>query len=144
MNRFIVAGEIMSDLNPCMSCGACCAFFRVSFYWAEGSDAGGCVPVELTEPVSPFLRCMAGTKQKPCHCIALDGTPGESVSCKIYPDRPSTCREFSISGEAGEINEACNRARAWYGLPLLYKDMPFHTSADAATEALTRVQLPAN
>ncbi|EMK5322830.1 YkgJ family cysteine cluster protein, partial [Escherichia coli] len=25
----------MSNLNPCMTCGACCAFFRVSFYWAE-------------------------------------------------------------------------------------------------------------
>ncbi|HGV2870196.1 TPA: YkgJ family cysteine cluster protein, partial [Escherichia coli] len=24
----------MSNLNPCMTCGACCAFFRVSFYWA--------------------------------------------------------------------------------------------------------------
>ncbi|EGM7481565.1 YkgJ family cysteine cluster protein, partial [Escherichia coli] len=23
----------MSNLNPCMTCGACCAFFRVSFYW---------------------------------------------------------------------------------------------------------------
>ncbi|MCZ9055637.1 YkgJ family cysteine cluster protein, partial [Escherichia albertii] len=22
----------MSNLNPCMVCGACCAFFRVSFY----------------------------------------------------------------------------------------------------------------
>ena len=22
--------------NPCQSCGACCAAYRVSFYWAEG------------------------------------------------------------------------------------------------------------
>ncbi|MBB9152092.1 YkgJ family cysteine cluster protein, partial [Escherichia coli] len=22
----------MSNPNPCMTCGACCAFFRVSFY----------------------------------------------------------------------------------------------------------------
>ncbi|MBR7358785.1 YkgJ family cysteine cluster protein, partial [Klebsiella pneumoniae] len=27
----------MSDINPCMTCGACCAYFRVSFYWAEAS-----------------------------------------------------------------------------------------------------------
>ena len=27
----------MSNLNPCMTCGACCAFFRVSFYWAEAN-----------------------------------------------------------------------------------------------------------
>ncbi|EGR9493162.1 YkgJ family cysteine cluster protein, partial [Escherichia coli] len=25
----------MNNPNPCMTCGACCAFFRVSFYWAE-------------------------------------------------------------------------------------------------------------
>ena len=24
-----------SDANHCLDCGACCAFFRVSFYWAE-------------------------------------------------------------------------------------------------------------
>lgn len=101
----------MSALNPCMTCGACCAYFRVSFYWAEGDDADGRVPASLTEPVTPFLRCMAGTNQKQPHCKALLGTPGESVSCAIYENRPSTCREFSMSGEGGEVNEACNRAR---------------------------------
>ncbi|MFO5452169.1 YkgJ family cysteine cluster protein, partial [Klebsiella pneumoniae] len=25
----------MSEINPCMTCGACCAYFRVSFYCAE-------------------------------------------------------------------------------------------------------------
>ncbi|MCZ8930491.1 hypothetical protein OM274_21050, partial [Escherichia albertii] len=25
----------MSNLNPCMVCGACCAFFRVSFYQSK-------------------------------------------------------------------------------------------------------------
>ncbi|HBP8873638.1 TPA: YkgJ family cysteine cluster protein, partial [Escherichia coli] len=29
----------MNNPNPCMRCGACCAFFRVSFYWAEADDA---------------------------------------------------------------------------------------------------------
>ncbi|EHC79746.1 Ferredoxin [Salmonella enterica subsp. enterica serovar Montevideo str. S5-403] len=106
----------MSVLNPCMTCGACCAYFRVSFYWAEGDDASGRVPASLTEPVTPFLRCMAGTNQKQPHCKALIGTPGENVSCAIYENRPSTCREFSISGEGGEVNEACNRARARYNI----------------------------
>lgn len=49
----------MSDLNPCMSCGACCAYFRVSFYWAEADDAGGSVPAQLTEPVTPFYAVCA-------------------------------------------------------------------------------------
>lgn len=131
----------MSDLNPCMSCGACCAYFRVSFYWAEADDAGGPVPAALTEPVTPFLRCMSGTNQRHIRCAALQGTPGESTCCTIYAQRPSPCREFVMSGENGEVNDACNRARAYYGLPPLYKDMPFHTSANAATDTLSRLQL---
>jgi Fe-S-cluster containining protein len=106
-------------LNPCMTCGACCAFFRVSFYWAEGDDAGGTVPAHLTEQVSPYHRCMSGTNQKNPRCIALAGTTGISAFCAIYEDRPSTCRTFTMSGENGEINEACNRAREYYGLPPL-------------------------
>lgn len=132
----------MSDLNPCMSCGACCAFFRVSFYWAETNDAGGVVPAQFTEPLTPFLCCMNGTNQKHPRCAALEGTPGVSASCRIYGDRPSPCREFLMSGEDGKENEACNRARTHYGLAPLYKDMYFHTSSDAATDDVFRVQLP--
>ncbi|PHK75165.1 YkgJ family cysteine cluster protein, partial [Salmonella enterica] len=97
----------------------------------------GRVPASLTEPVTPFLRCMAVTHQTQPHCTALIGTPGENVSCAIYENRPPTCREFSISGDGGEVNEACNRARARYGLPPLYTDMLFHTTADAATVELS-------
>lgn len=50
--------------NPCMHCGACCAYFRVSFYWAEMVSGGGVVPDELTEPLTPFLSCMKGTNSK--------------------------------------------------------------------------------
>jgi Fe-S-cluster containining protein len=32
--------------NPCLSCGACCASFRVSFYWRETVALG------LPEPMS--------------------------------------------------------------------------------------------
>lgn len=109
----------MSEINPCMTCGACCAYFRVSFYWAEADDAGGVVPTRLTEPLTPFLRCMSGTNQRQIRCAALKGEIGESVHCSIYRHRPSPCREFSQSGEGGEVNEACNRARARYGLPPL-------------------------
>ncbi|PRW41928.1 hypothetical protein CSC04_2621 [Enterobacter roggenkampii] len=49
-----------------------------------------------------------------------------------------------MSGEDGQVNEACNRARARVGLPPLYKDMLFHTSLDAATAGASGVQLPAN
>jgi Fe-S-cluster containining protein len=95
----------------CQRCGACCAHFRVSFYWAEADDApGGTVPVALTRPVSPQLRCMAGTEARPVRCIALQGEVGRTVSCGIYPHRASTCR----SVQPGDAQ--CLKARAAHGL----------------------------
>lgn len=60
---------------------------------------------------------MKGTETNPVHCTALDGVVGSQVSCRIYENRPSTCREFDILDEQGQLNEACTRARAHYGLP---------------------------
>jgi Fe-S-cluster containining protein len=85
---------------------------------------------------------MSGTNNRQSRCTALSGEPGVSVSCSIYENRPSPCREFAMSGENGEENDACNRARARYGLPPLYKDMPFHTGLDAATLASSELQSP--
>jgi len=110
--------------NPCMTCGACCAYFRVSFYWAESQVAGGDVPQALTEQVTPFLSCMQGTNSKSPRCIALEGEVGQSVSCSIYLNRPSPCREFDQSGLDGVGNSACDRARAHYGLPALEMKLP--------------------
>ncbi|PHM54890.1 hypothetical protein Xhom_02856 [Xenorhabdus hominickii] len=44
--------------NSCINCGACCAYFRVSFYWAEAEDGGGTVPTAITEKLNNFMRCM--------------------------------------------------------------------------------------
>lgn len=109
----------MSDSSACMTCGACCAFFRVSFYWGESQSAGGCVPDELTTQVSPQLACMQGTHIHPPRCVALKGTIGEQVACGIYEHRSSTCREFDMSGEKGVANPDCDRARAFHNLPPL-------------------------
>lgn len=108
----------MSTVNPCVSCGACCATFRVSFYWAEGDDAaGGYVPNELTQQITPYHRCMQGTNSSSPRCVALQGEIGGNISCSIYENRPSPCREFAIS-VAGS-NPACDKARAKYGLAAL-------------------------
>ncbi len=133
----------MSDINPCMTCGACCANFRVSFYWAEGSDAGGPVPESYTEPLTPFLRCMQGTNQKHPRCVALEGTPGEAVRCTIYEGRPSPCREFTQHGEHGVSNDACNRARARFNLPpLIGANLLPEPLLDGATPLPDSVQSP--
>ena len=114
-----------SDDNPCTHCGACCAYFRVSFYWAEAESGGGTVPQQLTEQITPLMSCMLGTNQKKqTHCIALDGNIGECVSCSIYAQRPTPCREFEQSWHNGIYNEACDRARAAYGLPPLQPHHP--------------------
>ena len=113
-------------VNPCLDCGACCAHYRVSFYWGEADkDQGGLVPVEMTEDVTPYLRCMRGTNHPQPRCIALQGKVGGAVRCLIYAFRPSACREFGLScedgrwhAEGGEL-ERCNSARAAWGLPRL-------------------------
>jgi hypothetical protein len=102
----------MSHTNPCIHCGACCAYFRVSFYWGEtNTHPDGAVPIELTEPVSPHYVAMRGTNQAQKRCIALAGEVGQNVSCTIYEARSSSCRECQ-SGD-----ERCNRARRAWGLP---------------------------
>lgn len=104
----------MSGGNPCLNCGACCAFFRVSFYWGEvHSDFA--VPEALTEPISHSRLAMRGTNQPGPRCVALEGEVGGCASCAIYEHRPSPCRDF----EAYDPGGACNRARAAHGLPPL-------------------------
>lgn len=106
--------------NPCLGCGACCAFFRVSFHWAE-STAGkpDGVPEDMTEPVTPHRVAMKGTLSKPTRCLALRGTLGEAVFCSIHPARSSPCRDFAASWENAVHNPDCDRARAAHGLPPL-------------------------
>lgn len=103
--------------NPCLRCGACCAFFLVSFPSHEvDQNAGGLVPFELTSELAYSRRCMMGTESKRPRCIALTGFIGSRVHCQIYGNRPSTCRAFRRSWEDNVGNSLCNRARAVYGL----------------------------
>ncbi|MFZ5484559.1 MAG: YkgJ family cysteine cluster protein [Pseudomonadota bacterium] len=106
--------------SPCLDCGACCAYFRVAFYWAETrAENGASVPETLTEAISPFLVAMRGTLSAPVRCIALEGTPGRSTRCTIYPSRPSPCRDLNPWRPDGEPDEKCQRARSSHGLPPL-------------------------
>lgn len=100
-----------STSNVCQNCGACCAHYRVSFYWGE-SDAhpGGTVPREMTIAITPHRSAMRGTEQTPVRCIALRGDVGRDVGCAIYPLRSTTCREFTA------FTPECAKARAAYGL----------------------------
>jgi len=103
--------------NPCLSCGACCAHFRVAFYWAEADPfAGGPVPADLTVPLDRHRVAMKGTVHAPAHCAALEGQVGARVRCTIYEARPGPCRELRPSWLDGEPSLQCDRARAAHGL----------------------------
>lgn len=107
----------METMNPCLSCGACCAFYRASFYWAEAaSGTPGGVPDHLTEKLNDFRLQMKGTRGLKPWCIALTGDIGQGVSCSIYEERSSVCRDFQPSLLDGVVNERCNRARKAHGL----------------------------
>ncbi len=81
----------MSEINPCMTCGACCAYFRVSFYWAEADDAGGLVPSALTEPLTlpPALHERHQPAPEPLRvrCQATSVTPSTALFMKTVPHR---------------------------------------------------------
>ena len=121
----------MLQENPCLHCRACCAHYRVSFYWGEADEAqGGTVPLEMTEELPPFRRCMRGTNRRQPRCIALQGEVGRAVYCTIYDRRPTPCREFGLTWENGipQIDgdelERCNAARAAWHLPPLFEILP--------------------
>jgi Fe-S-cluster containining protein len=96
-----------------MSCGACCASFRVDFSVYELDDMGGTVPSGLAVEVNSSLCRMRGTDHVPTRCAALTGKVGEHAPCGIYEWRPSPCREF----EQG--SDACLLARRRHHLPAL-------------------------
>ena len=120
----------MTRENPCLTCGACCAFFRVSFYWGETTDNfEGIVPAHLTEDITPFYRAMKGTNQKHPRCIALEGEIGQSVHCNIYEQRSTACRAFALEFSEDQViasledYERCTHARAQFNLPPVQVDI---------------------
>lgn len=127
----------MSNANPCLECGACCAHFRVSFYWGECQSGGGLVPDEWVTQVTPNRVAMLGTEAKPARCVALVGQVGHAgVSCSMYAQRSSTCREFDASWENRVHNASCDTARAAHGLAPLPAPEVIALAADRIAVAL--------
>ena len=54
-------------MNPCQTCGACCASFRVDFSIYEHEDEGGPVPAGLAVEVNHSTCRMRGTD----HALSL-------------------------------------------------------------------------
>ncbi len=127
-------------LHPCQTCGACCAKWRVEFYWreAESKDSNNPVPSQWVEDLSEgsLKRAMKGStsKHRP-RCQALGGEIGVEVGCRIYTQRPTPCRAFQASYENGIRNPRCDEARAAHGLtPLTRGHWVLSENSEVATE----------
>jgi uncharacterized protein len=105
--------SLESSDQTCLTCGACCAAFRVDFSVQESARDGGCVPEGLCVEVTSTTQRMRGTDHSPPRCAALVGKIGERASCGIYEWRPSPCHELEMG------SEACQRARRLHGLVAL-------------------------
>lgn len=107
--------------HPCLSCGACCNFYKVQFHKTELIDVNYLVPKEYTvDLLNTTHLAMKGTNKKDPRCMALKGVVGQNVACSIYEHRPSCCREFTASYENGIKNERCDKARMAKNLEPLY------------------------
>lgn len=119
--------------SVCLTCGACCAYFRVSFFWGECEGNGGTVPDALTCQISPYHVAMLGTDGRPARCVGLLGDVGQGVRCTLYLQRSSTCREFDASWSQGRPNPDCDAARRAHGLPPISPPLqPFQAPDRAA------------
>ena len=90
--------------HPCLTCGACCASFRVDFSVHETQEWGGDVPDGLAVEVTSSTCRMRGTDHSPPRCAALTGKVGRQAACGIYEWRPSPCREFAAGSEVFETS----------------------------------------
>jgi len=107
-------------MHPCLSCGACCASYRVAFHWMETDETTPeGVPAELSEPLDAHRLVMRGTRDAPVRCVALDAAIGTRSRCTIHTRRPSVCRALEASWESGRESPQCDRARAAFGLSAL-------------------------
>jgi len=91
----------------CQSCGLCCCHpmtkadgkaaddpllsyqdtKEITYSWWHGYE-------QTDTETGSWMRMKDG------HCIALKGEPGKSVTCGIYENRPSVCRQFEAGSEA--------------------------------------------
>ncbi len=107
-----MAARTTPYIHPCLSCGACCATYRVSFHYDEMRAESHGVPEALSRQISPYQNAMIGTDQAKPMCVALKGEIGKSIHCTIYENRPNCCRIFKASYEDGHHHVSCDEARS--------------------------------
>ena len=102
--------DALRDLseNPCVSCGACCAYSENWPRFSTEDDAAlDLIPKALVNARSSGMRCEGD------RCAALSGKVGVATSCTIHAVRPEVCRTCM----PGDVE--CTMARRKFGLPAL-------------------------
>jgi Fe-S-cluster containining protein len=100
-----------APIPECLSCGACCVA-HVCVGVRPGEDQAAADQWEIVPENDPdlvvdvYIRRDADTQA----CVALEGTIGENVACRVYETRPSVCRLF----EAG--SDRCHALRRGFGI----------------------------
>ena len=109
-------------LHPCQTCGACCTSFEVSFPVTELSENSFHVPENRTFKIDEQTRALKTLNKENMRCQSLEGHLGKMVSCRIYNNRPSPCRNFKASFEDGIANPRCDQVRQERGMKPLTKE----------------------
>ena len=96
----------------CRRCGACCSpEIKLPFYVGlTATDVARLTPRWRAQNVG---RASLLTRLDPvghCVCVALQGTIGRRVHCRIYTRRPAACRQLAAD------TAACWKARRQAGL----------------------------
>ena len=105
--------DISKKPIPCVSCGACCAYFRVNF----NTKINPQVPQEMVVFYDRKQMAMKGAEKFKGRCVALDGEIGVNAKCSIYEKRPNLCALFPVWLPNGKQNPRCAKARKFHGLP---------------------------
>lgn len=94
--------------NPCLSCGACCAYSETwPRFTTEDEAALDLIPEKFVNERHAGMRCDGD------RCSALSGQVGVATSCMIHAVRPEVCRVCM----PGDVE--CGMARKKWGLPAL-------------------------
>ena len=120
-----------------MTCGACCAFFRVSFYWAEGDDANGTVPASLTEQYPLFTDAWVALTRKTPDVLPLQEHLAKMHSVRYMKIAPlhaetSPCQVRTAKSMKHAIVQGLNtgwlrykQTITWFALPRLLQQSEF-------------------
>lgn len=97
---------------PCTTCGACCAYFKVTYPKLNNEF----VPKHRVIEINKTTNALKGADKFKGKCEALTGEIGKVGICDMYESRPHVCRDFPVWMPNGKQNPRCVKARVYHGI----------------------------